>query len=39
MIRKDNLKWLQDIHKKTGISVTRLLNDSVKEFLDKEKIS
>ena len=35
MIRKDNLKWLQDVHKKTGISVTRLLNGAVKEFLEK----
>lgn len=35
MIRKENLNNLQKLHKKTGISVTRLLNCAVKEFLDK----
>ena len=35
MIRKENLTNLQMLHKKTGISVTRLLNCAVKEFLDK----
>ena len=35
MIRKENLKDLQKMYKKTGISVTRLLNCAVKEFLDK----
>ena len=35
MIRKENLSNLQKFHKKTGISVTRLLNCAVKEFLDK----
>lgn len=35
MIRKENLDNLQKLHKKTGISVTRLLNCAVKEFLDK----
>ena len=35
MIRKENLSNLQKLHKKTGISVTRLLNCAVKEFLDK----
>lgn len=34
MIRKENLINLQKIHKKTGISVTRLLNGAVKEFLE-----
>lgn len=35
MIRKENLNELQKMHKKTGISVTRLLNCAVKEFLEK----
>jgi metal-responsive CopG/Arc/MetJ family transcriptional regulator len=35
MIRKENLKDLQKMYKKTGISVTRLLNVAVKEFLEK----
>jgi metal-responsive CopG/Arc/MetJ family transcriptional regulator len=35
MIRKENLKDLQKMYKKTGISVTRLLNGAVKEFLEK----
>lgn len=35
MIRKENLSNLQKLHKKTGISVTRLLNCAVKDFLDK----
>ena len=35
MIRKENLKDLQKMYKKTRISVTRLLNCAVKEFLDK----
>lgn len=35
MIRKENLNNLQKLHKKTGISVTRLLNCAVKEFLEK----
>lgn len=35
MIRKENLKDLQKMYKKTGISVARLLNCAVKEFLDK----
>ncbi len=35
MIRKENLTNLQKMHKKTGISVTRLLNCAVKEFLEK----
>lgn len=34
MIRKDNLKWLKQTHKKTGISVTRLLNAAIKDFFD-----
>ena len=35
MIRKENLKNLQAMYKKTGISVTRLLNGAIKEFLEK----
>ena len=35
MIRKENLKDLQKMYIKTGISVSRLLNCAVKEFLDK----
>lgn len=35
MIRKDNLSSLKTMYQKTGISVTRLLNCAVKEFLEK----
>lgn len=35
MIRKENLYNLQKMYKKTGISVTRLLNCAIKEFLEK----
>lgn len=35
MIRKENLKNLQKMYKETGISVTRLLNCAIKEFLKK----
>ncbi len=35
MIRKENLSNLQKMYKQTGISVTRLLNCAVKEFLEK----
>lgn len=35
MIRKDNLNNLQKMYKQTGISVTRLLNCAIKEFLEK----
>lgn len=35
MIRKDNLNNLQKMYKRTGISVTRLLNCAIKEFLEK----
>ena len=38
MIRKENLINLQEMHNKTGISVTRLLNCAVKEFLEKYEI-
>ena len=35
MMRKENLDSLQKMHKRTGITVTRLLNGAVKEFLEK----
>lgn len=34
MIRKENLANLEKMHKALGISVTRLLNGAVKEFLE-----
>lgn len=34
MIRSNNLNGLQKMHKETGISVTRLLNSAIKEFLE-----
>lgn len=37
MIRKDNVEALNKITKETGISLTRLVNISIKEFLDKYK--
>ena len=37
MIREQNLKGLQKFHSKTGISVTRLLNSAVKEFIEQYK--
>ena len=37
MIRENNLKNLQKMHNKTVISVTRLLNSAVKEFLENLK--
>lgn len=36
MMRKDNINALQKMHKRTGISVTRLLNASIKEFIDND---
>lgn len=35
MIRKENLANLKQMYKKSGISVTRLLNGAVKEFLEE----
>ena len=35
MIRKENLNNLQKMYKRTGISVTRLLNCAIKEFVEK----
>lgn len=34
MIRKENVKALNNITKETGISLTRLVNIAMKEFLD-----
>lgn len=34
MLRKKNIKQLTKYHDKTGISVTRLLNGAIKEFID-----
>lgn len=34
MLREDNIKWIAKTNKKTGISITRLINGSIKEFLD-----
>lgn len=38
MIRKENLENLQKMHQKTGITVTRLLNSAVKDFLEKYEV-
>lgn len=35
IIRKDNIEALSKLKKKTGISVTRLINTAIKEFLEK----
>ena len=35
MIRKSNLEALMKINRETGISVTRLINMAMKEFLEK----
>ncbi len=37
MLRRKNFEALNSMHRKTGISVTRLLNASVKEFLENIK--
>lgn len=34
MLRKDNVEGLKGINKRTGISVTRLINIAMKEFLE-----
>lgn len=36
-MKKDNIDGLNKMHKKAGISVTRLLNAAVKEFLENLK--
>jgi len=38
MLRKENIAALNTINQETGISVTRLINMAVKEFLEKYKI-
>lgn len=35
MIRKNNFKELKKMSDKTGISVTRLINGAIKEFLER----
>ena len=35
MIRKENVEALNKITQETGISLTRLVNIAMKEFLDK----
>ena len=35
MLRKENLKELENIRRNTGISITRLVNMAIKEFLEK----
>ena len=35
MVRRENVEALNRINKRTGISVTRLINIAIKEFLDK----
>lgn len=37
MIRKSNLENLQEANNKTSISITRILNGAVKEFLQERK--
>lgn len=34
MLRKDNIKKLNQYHQKTGISFTRLVNGAIKEFFE-----
>jgi len=36
MLRKENVEALQKINRKTGISVARLINYAIKEFLESE---
>lgn len=37
MIREDNIEWLSKASRKTGISITRLVNAAIKEFINKVK--
>lgn len=39
MLRENNAKWLKQANKKTGITVTRLLNAAIKDFLEIQKNS
>lgn len=34
MLRKNNIDGLNELNRKTGISVTRLINASIREFID-----
>lgn len=34
MLREDNIDWLNKTNKKTGITVTRLINAAIKDFLE-----
>lgn len=34
MLREDNISWLAKTNRKTGISITRLINAAIKNFLD-----
>ena len=35
MLRRKNIEKMNEYHKKTGISFTRLVNGAIKEFFDK----
>ena len=35
MLRKNNIKKINEYHQKTGILFTRLINGAIKEFFDK----
>lgn len=35
MLRKNNIKKMNEYHQKTGISFTRLVNSAIKEFFDR----
>ena len=35
MLRKNNIKKINEYHQKTGISFTRLVNGAIKEFFEK----
>ena len=37
MIREKNFNWLKKANKQTGISVTRLINAAIKQFIDNNK--
>lgn len=35
MLRKNNIKKMNEYHQRTGISFTRLVNSAIKEFFDR----
>ena len=37
MLRENNIDWLNKANKKTEITVTRLINAAIKDFLDNLK--